>query len=350
MAASFQPDRVSVIVVNYNRSDLLNDCLRSLLEQRYGDLEIIVVDNGSTDGSPAMVAREFPSVRLESINSNQGFARANNIGFGLSSGEYLITLNNDTIVQPDFVEQMVAAARQDDRIGSVASLMVFHDRPWMVNSAGVSVDRLGIAWDRLGGHPLGDAQRAGWVFGACAGAALYRRRMLEDVGLFDEAYYCYLEDVDLAWRANLRGWRFRYQPAAVVRHVHSATAGEHSPTKRYLLSRNKIRLLVKNYPTPDFLVYLPLIVVYDIALMTIGALLAGRRLPIRSRLATLAGRLVGLTRIADALEARRQVQSRRTMSSSEVLSLLEPIPTPAEIAARYRHLVPDHFLPSVAQS
>ena len=210
--------------------------------------------------------------------------------------------------------------------------MLFARRPHMINSDGIAVDRAGIAWDRLGGQadtPLSEALEP--VFGACAGAALYRRRMLDQVGLFDEDFFAYLEDVDLAWRAQWAGWRALYAPSARVYHHHSATSGEGSPFKNRMLGRNKVWLILKNYPVPHLAWYLPAIVGYDVAAV-IYALLQ------RRDWSPLQGRLAGLRGALAMLRVRRQVQRRRRVSSAEVLRCMEPLIAPWRVAGRYAHL------------
>ena len=156
--------------------------------------------------------------------------------------------NNDTTVEPDAVAVMLEAGRADPRIGSVAAQMRFADSHDVLNSAGLELDRLGIAADRLVGKRLADHPE--WepyeVFGATGGAALFRRTMLDQVGGFDMSYFAFYEDADLAWRAHARGWRAVYAPRAVVHHHHSATAQHGSPTKLYLVGRNRVRTLAKN--------------------------------------------------------------------------------------------------------
>jgi hypothetical protein len=212
-----------------------------------------------------------------------------------------------------------------------AALMVFADRPDMINSAGIAVDRLGIAWDRLGGQPVANSETSATpVFGACAGAALYRRAMLDDIGLFDEDFFAYLEDVDLAWRAQWAGWDAVYVPTARVTHHHSATAGEGSPFKSRLLGRNKVWLITKNYPLPHLWVYGWLIGLYDLA----GV---GRALLNRRELSALAGRLEGW-RGARRMWRKRQHLVRRR-SAAQIMSRLAPVQSPQQVLARYRHLV-----------
>ncbi len=325
--------RVSVVVVNWNGERYLRDCLGSLMAQTYDHAEVILVDNGSTDGSVELVRRAFPTVRVLRNEANLGFARANNQAIEASEGEFIATLNNDACAEPEWLASLVEAMGNDRSIGSCASKMVFAHRPQVINSTGIMLDRAGIAWGRYGGRADDvESNRACEVFGACAGAALYRRTMLEDVGLFDEDYFAYLEDVDLAWRARLRGWRSLYVPGARVYHVHSGTASEGSPFKSYHLGRNKIWTIVKNYPQPQVLFFLPVIAFYDIASIQYSVLARGDWSPLR-------GRLDGLRLLGRMLKKRRLIQRRRTVRFAELAAVMAPLTRPDVLLRRYRHLL-----------
>jgi hypothetical protein len=319
------PGLVSVIVVNWNGRAYLEKCLASLQAQTYPAVEIIVVDNGSADGSAAWVVQRFPEARLIVNPDNRGFAAGNNQGVQAARGAYLALLNNDAWVEPNWLAELVAAVERDPRLGMA-------DRPEIINSTGVCVDRSGISWDRSSGK---EARRTdcepGAVFGPCAGAALYRRAVFEDVGLFDEDFFAYLEDVDLAWRARWRGWQAVYVPSARVYHVHSGTAREGSPLKTYLLARNKIQLIAKNYPMPQVIIFLPLIVFYE-SLSLFSALMRQRNG------SALRGRLAGLGLLPRALAKRRALWSRPHVSGGEMLRMLEPAAWPWQVAQRYQHL------------
>jgi GT2 family glycosyltransferase len=313
---------VAVVIPNWNGADLLPACLQALREQTYRDHEVVVVDNGSRDDSLAVLAR-FPEVRVLRFGRNRGFGAATNAGIRATAGPYVATLNNDAVPAPGWLAALVAAAEVDAGVGMCASRMVFAARPDVLNSCGIAVDRAGIAWDLLGGEPVGADRDLTEPFGPCAGAALYRRTMLDEVGLFDERFFAYLEDVDLAWRARRAGWRCRYVAAAEARHQHSATGGEGSPRKRYLLGRNKVWLVAKNYPSRGLWRWLPLVVAYDLA--AVGYALVARRdgSALRGRLAGLAG-------------LRRALRSRSAQDGTPVTLL--PPEWPWRVPRRYRHL------------
>lgn len=328
--------QVSVIILNWNGLHYLQDCLASIQAQTYTDFEVILVDNGSTDGSVEWVAQNYPRVRLIRNEANIGFAAANNQAIRASLAPYIVTLNNDVRADPDWLAILVTAAKENPNVGMCMSKMLFADRPNVLNSTGINLDPVGIAWDRRGGEP-DDAPEVGpiEVFGPCAGAALYLRAMLDQIGLFDEDFFAYLEDVDLAWRARLRGWRCLYIPTAHVYHIHSATGVEGSPFKRRLLGRNKVWLIAKNYTMPRLLFYLPLILLYDWAAVLFT-------LVMRRDVSSLQGRIEGLRSLPGILRKRRAIQALRQdlahRGGQPWHRLLSPMALPWQVPARYMHL------------
>lgn len=256
------------------------DCIAALRAQTFRDFEIIVVDNASTDGSREWLA-EQSDVRVIRNETNAGFAAACNQGIRASDAPFVALLNDDTRAEPQWLEALVEGmsspphppSQQEKGVGSCASLLLFADRPGVVQGAGIAVDRAAIAWDRLRGYPADSAvaSRACEVFGASGGAALYRRAMLDEIGLFDECFFAYLEDVDLAWRAQRAGWRCRYMPQARVLHHTSATSVEGSAFKNRLLGRNKVWLAAKNARRRDW----PIIAFYDLAAVLYAGLARG---------------------------------------------------------------------------
>ncbi|MDM8529763.1 glycosyltransferase family 2 protein [Anaerolineales bacterium HSG25] len=294
---------VSVIVLNHNGQHYLARCLPSIFAQDYPHVEVIVVDNGSSieDGSVAWVKEHYPQVTLIENGDNLGFCLANNIGLQKSTGEYLILLNNDTELEPGFLSVMVEAANSGATIGMVASQILFDHDPTRLDSAGIEVDRASMAWNRHLGLPVSqEPTEPHDVFGPSAAAGLYKREMLDQIGLLDEDYFIYYEDVDLAWRGQRAGWRCLYAPQARVRHIHSGTTGQWPSRKSYLMGRNKIRTMIKNYPTNALWKNLPLIVIFEIAAIFYGLLVARDTAPLR-------GRLTALTEIGTYLAKRKQL-------------------------------------------
>ncbi|MBU0494995.1 MAG: glycosyltransferase family 2 protein [Chloroflexi bacterium] len=304
----------SVIVPNWNDRHHLGPCLAALQAQTYRDFEIVLVDNGSTDGSVDFVcetaqraAGDFPPLSIVRNEENQGFAVGNNQGLAAAQGQLIATLNSDTVVDPNWLSTLVVAIQRDDRIGACASHMLLAARPGTLDSTGIDVDLTGTAWNRGYGRPDAPAGAPAEVFGACAGAALYRRVMLDDVGdFFDPTFFNSYEDTDLAWRARLRGWRCVYVPQARVLHVHSAVTSRHPASRAYYLGRNKVWTILKNYPTLPLLLFAPLILGYDAAAVAFH-LLHGNIHPLR-------GRLAALRKLPRIWTARRGVQGRRVIS------------------------------------
>ncbi|MCY4113626.1 MAG: glycosyltransferase family 2 protein [Chloroflexi bacterium] len=325
----------SVVVVTWNGRDRLSESLPAIVGQRNVRHEVVLVDNGSTDGTTAWVRDAFPSVRLVELSENTGFAAGNNRGFEAARAPLVATINNDAIPDPDWLASLVRNATAHPDIGMFASRMVYLHDPEVIDSAGISLDPLGIAWDRSAGTPVKD-DADGEVFGASAGAALYRRELLKATGGFDERFFAYLEDVDLAWRARWLGWRARYVTAARVRHMHSATWAEDSPLKTYHLGRNKVWLIAKNYPLGALIRWLPLILAYDAASLPITIW--------RQRsLATVRGRLAGLMRLSDIWRSRAHLTPspnapRRHATWSELREVMELLRSPLSIWRRHRQL------------
>jgi GT2 family glycosyltransferase len=327
------PPRVSVIIANWNGRHHLEACLAALEQQTRLPDEIIVVDNGSTDGSVVWLAQRYPAVTVIVNAHNRGFAAANNQGFQAARGDYLALLNNDARPQPGWLAALVAALEPDPGLGMAASLMLFASRPEQINSTGICVDRAGISWDRAGGLALSRADsQVVEVFGASAGAALYRRSLFDDVGGFDETFFAYLEDVDLAWRARWRGWRAVHVPQARVYHAHSATGRQGSAFKTYWLSRNKLVLLAKNYPAPYLWWRLPLLLVYDG--LSLLATVSRQR-----NLSALRGRLAGLAALRRAWQQRRAIHRRAAVPAAAIFAWLEPVEWPWRVhQKRFSHL------------
>jgi len=272
---------------------MLLECLDSVARasERLGHrVEVIVVDNASDDGSAASVRSRHPAAVVIENGANLGFSPAVQQGINAARGEWLLTLNNDTTVADDALVRLHAVAEAAGaRVGMLAAQMRFAGRPGIVNSAGLEIDGLGVATDRLLGTSVQDGGSAEPVpvLGASAGAAMYRREMLEDVGGFDTTFFAYLEDADLAWRAASAGWSALYVPTAVVWHHHSATSIHRSDVKLFLTGRNRVRMIAKNATGKMLVRYALLMVGYDLAYVCYIAVFQRSAAPIRGRLAGL---------------------------------------------------------------
>ncbi len=254
---------VSVIIPNLNGEKWIKDSVMSVLDGDYADIELIVVDNGSTDNSRAIL-ESIEDSRLKNIylDHNTGFSKAVNIGIKESCTEYVALFNNDAFAQKNWLSQLVKTMDSDSRIFSVASLMLQHKDPILCDDAGDYVNLLGWACKRGDGLLATRYQKPREIFSACGGAALYRRSMLDEIGLFDELFFAYLEDVDLGWRARNAGYINVFCPSAVCTHICSATTGsKYNDFKALQSGRNNLLLPLKNLPILFLLLDLPYLVI-----------------------------------------------------------------------------------------
>ena len=241
---------VSVIILNWNGLEHLKDCLPSMTAQNYENLEIIVVDNGSTDGSIEYIQKEFPdTVTLIRNAENVGFCIGNNIGIEVASGEYLVVLNNDTELDANWISALVDIAEKHPDVGMFASkILSFYDRD-KIDCVGHLIYPDGLSRGRGRGETdNGQYDQIEEVIFPSGCAAFYRKAMLDEIGLFDEQFFIYVEDSDLGMRGRLAGWKCLYVPQAIVYHKYSATMGGYSPQKAYLVERNRIWSVVKTLP------------------------------------------------------------------------------------------------------
>ncbi len=312
---------LSVIIVTWNGRRFLDPCLRAVAAQLQTDDEIIVVDNGSNDGTADWLAHAWRAVRLVVLPSNLGFAGGVNAGLRTARGDLLLLLNNDAFVEPGCVPALVETMRQHPQIGAVAGVLTFDHRPELVASAGITARRDGVALDRWTGRDVYSLPAAPQpVMGASGGLALYRRTMLDDIGLMAPNFFNYLEDVDLAWRARLRQWPCLLIPAARARHIYSATGGQGSPLKQRLLGRNRWRAVIRCFPPRVLRACLPHMLAYDAMALAYATL---TRKP-----AMIAGRIEALRDWSMLMQERRRIQARRTVSDQAFAAWLEPPPSP----------------------
>ena len=248
---------VSIVIPNFNGKHFLKDCLESVFAQNIQDQEVIVVDNGSTDGSLEYLDT-FPLVRVIALDKNYGFCHAVNVGIQAAESDYVILLNNDTEVDRNFAKELLAAIQSDEKIFSCSSKMVQFQNRNLMDDAGDYYCALGWAFGRGKGGLTERYDEPAEIFAACAGAAIYRKKMFESLGYFDEQHFAYLEDIDVGYRAKIAGYRNVYAPKAVVYHVGSGFSGSaHNAFKVKLSSRNNVYLAYKNMPFLQILVNSP---------------------------------------------------------------------------------------------
>ena len=307
---------VSVIVLNWNGRAMLGECLQSLREQTYSNFEILVVDNGSTDGSQEYVRSYFPDVRLIELPENIGFCGGNNAGYRHACGDYIALLNNDTRVVPEWLESLYDALSRYPDAGLAASKMLFYDQPDLIDTAGDLFFTCGIGRKR--GHLFNDGEayeEETFVFSACAGAALYRRTMLDQIGFLDDDFFIYDDDIDLSFRAQLAGWKCIYVPRAKVLHRVSATMSKSSKRSVYLVKRNSLWVILKNMPVHLLWKYGVFIMAYHTA-SDIKWLIRGYADSI------LQGRLDALRAWKQIYAKRKVIQSTRRISIDELESIM----------------------------
>jgi len=240
---------ISVVIPTCSADRYLPDCLQSLAEQTWREFEVIVVDNGSTDEAAAAVAERFPWVRLIRLRGRQGFSKPVNIGCRAAAADLLFVLNDDTVLAPDCLAELLAAARTRPEVSWFAALMVYHDDPGLVNSAAHILLPWGWVLDWGARQPLaGDFLTPQPVFGACAGAALYRKSMFDELGGFDESLRFLYEDVDLNFRAQLAGHACWTVPSARVQHRVAQSLGASSPAYVQALFCNAALCLLGDLP------------------------------------------------------------------------------------------------------
>lgn len=258
--------KVSIIIPNYNGEKFVKDCFESLKKQTEQAFDIIMVDNRSSDNSVEMtreICGDFFGERLRIIklDDNYGFSKAVNVGIKASEAPYVILLNNDTEVDSHFVEEMLKGIRKSKKIFSCASKMIqFGDRS-KIDSAGDYYTILGCTFTKGYGKNPDDYNKVENIFSSCAGAAIYRRKLFEKIGYFDEMHFAYLEDVDVGYRALINGYKNVFLPKAIVYHVGSGSSGSrHNEFKVKLAARNNVYLNYKNMPLLQLVINYPFII------------------------------------------------------------------------------------------
>jgi GT2 family glycosyltransferase len=310
--------KVSVIIVNWNGERFLERCLYALRVQTVMPHEIILLDNASTDGS-LIIVRQFPEVRLISLDQNTGFARGNNLAIKAASteSEWIALLNPDAFAAPGWLEELLASAKRNPTFDTFGSLLVNAADPMLLDGAGDAYLVSGRV-RRIGhGMPVsGTALRESEVFSPCAAAALYRRSALLALGGFDEDYFCYVEDVDLGFRLRLAGYRCLNVPQSVVHHVGSGTTGgQHSDFSRYHGHRNLVWTFVKDMPGVMFWLLLPLHVALNLASIIWFLLRGHGAVILKSKFDALLG-------VPKMWKKRREIQSRRVVGAVDIFRVL----------------------------
>jgi GT2 family glycosyltransferase len=321
---------VSIIVPNLNGYRFLKVCFESLRNQTFKHFEIIMVDNGSTDNSVSFVKKYFPEVKIISNLKNAGFAVANNQGYKIAAGKYIATLNNDTMADREWLENLILTAEGNDTVGMCASKVLSMDNPPLIDSVGLNICLDGMARGR-GRSEIDNGQydslREAFFPSACA--ALYRKKMLDDIGFFDATFFAYCEDSDLGVRGRLAGWKTVLVPDAVVYHHYSETGGEYSSFKAYLVERNHAWLVIKAFPF-ELVVLFPFFTCYRLILQLYAVLTKKGAISeflnqasfLDSVKIVIKGYLEVLRKTPEFIKKRRIIQKSKKISRKELYSLL----------------------------
>lgn len=249
---------VTVIIPNYNGRKYLIPCLKALFDKTRIEIQVIVVDNGSSDQTIEEAQDLFPQVRYILLDKNYGFCRAVNEGIHIASTEYVLLLNNDTEIKSDFVERLLQTIKKNTRIFSVEAKMIQYGNRGLLDSAGTYYNAFGWAFARGRDHSVEKYNHRSRTFAACAGAAIYRRKVFDEIGYFDEKHFAYLEDIDVGYRARIYGYENLYEPKAQVIHVGSGSTGSrYNEFKVRYSGRNNIYLIYKNMPAMQIVLNAP---------------------------------------------------------------------------------------------
>jgi GT2 family glycosyltransferase len=307
---------VSVVIVNWNGRELLSECLEGLRRQVFRDFSVILVDNGSQDGSTAFVSEHYPEVRIVALQDNRGFAAANNAALRMIETEFVALLNNDAVPTPLWLKSLVEALEEQPQAGLAASKILLYDRPEIIDRVGDGYARAGAALMRGRGLSADCYRAREWVFGACAAAALYRVAMLRDVGFFDEDFFLLYEDVDLSFRAQLKGHKCLFVPEAQVYHRGSSSIVRDSSVSVYYGHRNLEWVYVQNMPSRLLLRTIVPHILYDIAALAFFVITGRGKDFFRAKKDALRG-------LKRALQKRRRIQSSRVAEDPYLWGLFE---------------------------
>ena len=308
--------KVSAIVVNWNGKDVLSGCLDSLLGQDYEDLEILVVDNGSEDGSQVLVKKNFPSVHLIENGENLGFGSAVNKGFQEAQGEFFIFLNNDLVLHSDCIRQLVSLLVSDPAVGAVIPKILYYSEPekepaLKINSYGVLINFTGIACPNLIGQP--DRPDLPTIESACGGTFMIPKKVYEIVGGFDEDLFLYHEDHDLSWRIRMMGWKLIVTPKSICSHHYNFNKGV---LKFYHSEKNRLHILLKNFECKTLWLIAPALIMIEFSQIAHSIFNGWFRLKMKTY-SEIGSQLIRINR------KRRKIQSTRKVADKTIVRLYQ---------------------------
>jgi len=305
-------DFVDIIIVNYNAGKMLERAVRCLQNQSHENFRVWVIDNASSDDSLALLPKDDLRIEVIRLDTNTGFAKGNNIGAKLGNAPWIACLNPDAFAEANWLETLLNGVKQDDKIVMAGSTQIAADDPALLDGAGDLLSPIGFAWRGLYRRPRHLLPETGEVFGPCAAAALYRRDAFEAVGGFDESFFCYHEDVDLAFRLRLMGGKAIQVQDAVVHHVGSGITGIESPFAVYHGTRNRSWTFVKNMPLVPLVLFAPAHIGFSL-LFLVRSVFKGRLDP------TCSGIVDAIKGLPAVWKARKQVQVTASCSVWEIL-------------------------------
>lgn len=320
---------VSVVILNWNGKKFLQDYLSSLQNQTYQNIEIILVDNGSTDDSAFFVKNTFPNVIILENKKNLGFADGNNKGIRIAKGKYVFVLNNDTKTDEDCIKILVETAENDGKIGMWAPKILSIENPALIDSVGMNIYPDGLARGRGRNETdKGQYDKVEEIFFPSACAVLYRKEMLDEIGLFDEKFFAYCEDTDLGIRARLAGWQSLAVPKAIIYHHYSGTIGKYSETKAFLTERNHFFVAIKNFPLrlilllPFYTILRYIFIIYGI-LKNKGPAARFQSSKIKLIAVLFKAYFSFLKLLPDMMSKRKIIQRNKKISNKELLRLFK---------------------------
>jgi len=315
---------ISIVIPNWNGKHFLADCLDSIRKQTHQPIETIIVDNGSKDGSVEFLKENYPEVKLITFEVNTGFAPAVNAGIRKATGTYIALLNNDTIVEPEWVQELVKALDEHPEIGSAGCKMLAYEDKTILDGVGDGYRRGGLP-GRIG-HRERDEGRFDtprYILGACGGAAIYRRELFDDIGLFDDDYFAYLEDVDLGLRAQSAGYKCLYVPTSIVYHLGCGTTGSgYSPLVVKLSAQNNFNTIVKNIPMPMLLKFLPHILYWQTFYLAVVTLRGGQIWRGGQLWPWMVGTFKAICMLPKMLKKRAQINKRRSVTQEYLEAII----------------------------
>jgi len=321
---------ISVIILSWNGKEYLSPCLKSVKAQTYPNIETILVDNGSTDGSVEYIKNLFSDLHVIINRENLGYGGGNNQGIIEAKGKHIFILNSDTEIEKDCLELLWKCIETDKKMGVTTPKILLYDRRDTIDAAGLTIYRDGLSIGRGRLEPQEKYIQREEVFSGSGCASLYRKEMLEEIGLFDTDFFAYAEDTDLGWRTRLAGWKAYYVPEAIVYHHHSKKFGTYSSLKAFLVERNRIWVAWKNFPFPVLCLW-PFYTLLRHFYQGIGVLIgrgaSGRFGQESSSLLLIfilmKAYLSGLRGLPAILRKRKDVQSKKRLSNWEVFSLFK---------------------------